>query len=284
MLTIHRSKGLEFPIVYCPFLWDPSWIPTRAPVVVPRSAAGNRRTIDVGLEGPGFQATRSSTQIEQRGEDLRLAYVALTRAMHQAVIWWVGSTTSRNSPLERLLFAKARRRQRPAVRPHHAHRRRRAATVRGAGGARAGPDQPSSASPLGAPTAWSPALEPPVELVAARFDRQLDLGLAADLLHRHHRGGPRPDGGERARAADPQRRARDGHAGPGRRPGRAGPRARPPFAARRRCPSGSQFGTFVHTVLEATDFAAADLDGELAERVAAPASRRPTELDDPRRR
>ena len=43
---------------------------------------------------------------EQRGEDLRLAYVALTRAKHQAVVWWAGSCDSRNSALSRLLFAR----------------------------------------------------------------------------------------------------------------------------------------------------------------------------------
>ena len=43
---------------------------------------------------------------EQRGEDLRLAYVALTRAKHQAVVWWAGSYASRDSALSRLLFAR----------------------------------------------------------------------------------------------------------------------------------------------------------------------------------
>jgi exodeoxyribonuclease V beta subunit len=43
-------------------------------------------------------------------------------------------------------------------------------------------------------------------------------------------------------------------------------------------PVGVPFGTFVHTVLEATDFAAPDLEAELAEHVAAALSRRALEL------
>ena len=39
-------------------------------------------------------------------------------------------------------------------------------------------------------------------------------------------------------------------------------------------PVGVQFGTFVHRVLEATDFAADDLDAELAEQIALAAWRR----------
>ena len=57
VLTIHRSKGLEFPIVYCPFLWEPGYIPRGAqPVFFHDPDAGDARTIDVGLDGPDFAA------------------------------------------------------------------------------------------------------------------------------------------------------------------------------------------------------------------------------------
>ena len=45
-------------------------------------------------------------------------------------------------------------------------------------------------------------------------------------------------------------------------------------------PGGTAFGTFAHTVFEATDFAAADLDAELAATVAAALARRPVDIGD----
>jgi exodeoxyribonuclease V beta subunit len=45
-------------------------------------------------------------------------------------------------------------------------------------------------------------------------------------------------------------------------------------------PVGVQVGTFVHRVLEATDFAAADLDAELTAQVEAVQSRRPADIGD----
>jgi exodeoxyribonuclease V beta subunit len=107
VLTIHRSKGLEFPVVYCPFLWEPGWIPEGdRPVYFHDAAAGDARAIDVGLEGALFREHQQQFTNEERGEDLRLMYVALTRAKHQAAIWWVGSFNCRHSPLGRLLFAR----------------------------------------------------------------------------------------------------------------------------------------------------------------------------------
>ena len=70
-------------------------------------ANGDARTIDVGLDGPDFPAHVQQHMVEARGEDLRLAYVALTRARHQAVVWWAGSANARDSALSRLLFARA---------------------------------------------------------------------------------------------------------------------------------------------------------------------------------
>lgn len=100
VLTVHRSKGLEFPIVYCPDLWvaqrigdDEVWI---------HHGADGRRRIDVA--GRRSTEARERHASEQRAEHLRLVYVALTRARHQAVVWWAGAALSKDAALTRLLF------------------------------------------------------------------------------------------------------------------------------------------------------------------------------------
>ncbi|HUA96669.1 MAG TPA: UvrD-helicase domain-containing protein, partial [Acidimicrobiales bacterium] len=113
VLTVHRAKGLEFGVVYCPYLWDAS--PSaggRQPVVFHDPDNGGRRTLDVGCTektGPAQKRHQDHRQLataEQRGEDLRLMYVALTRARHQVVTWWGRADQCRHSPLGRLLLCR----------------------------------------------------------------------------------------------------------------------------------------------------------------------------------
>ena len=107
VLTIHRSKGLEFEIVLCPFLWSPGMVEYQVPIFHDLDVPGTPRSIDVGGgKEPDFTDHKDQGEREQRGEQLRLVYVALTRAKHQAIVWWAPVQGSDRSPLARLLFCR----------------------------------------------------------------------------------------------------------------------------------------------------------------------------------
>ena len=90
IVTIHKSKGLEYPIVFCPFLWTPARAPRGDPVDgVPYHDDAGRAVIDYGhdfLDDAAKKAIRQGLQLEESAETLRLVYVALTRAAHRCVI------------------------------------------------------------------------------------------------------------------------------------------------------------------------------------------------------
>jgi exodeoxyribonuclease V beta subunit len=275
VLTIHRSKGLEFPIVYLPFLWEAGYIPKEGPVSFHDADADNRRVLDVGLEGRDYQHHRDQYVVEQRGEDLRLAYVALTRARHQAIVWWAGSYDSRNSPLSRLLFARdadGNVGSEGAFTPDDAAAIRRFEAV-----AADAPDCVSvERSVLAMPSSWRPALAHPTQLAAATFERTLDQRWRRTSYSDITAGSY--DAIVASEAEEPSITDEPVVAVP------------PPVVSgdvsALACPlgemgAGAEVGTVVHRVLATSEFDAADLDSELERRLAAAQGRRAVDVGDP---
>ena len=91
--TIHGAKGLEYPIVLVPFLWD-GGRPKKSPVPIfhgPDDGDGRRqRFVDVGgPSSPDFPSHQNLAAAEDEAERSRLLYVALTRAKHRLTVWWI---------------------------------------------------------------------------------------------------------------------------------------------------------------------------------------------------
>jgi exodeoxyribonuclease V beta subunit len=109
LVTIHGSKGLQYPVVYLPTLWDR--FPQKPAVPLfhsPDAEDHGRRCIDVGGGGgPAWSGNLARAMTEDAGESLRLLYVAMTRAQSQVVAWW--APAPRNTPasaLQRMLFGR----------------------------------------------------------------------------------------------------------------------------------------------------------------------------------
>lgn len=86
IVTIHKSKGLEYPVVFCPFAWDGLRRDGGGPVLFHDEAKGRRLTLDLGSETRGTSLTYADK--EQYAENLRLLYVALTRARSRCTLAW----------------------------------------------------------------------------------------------------------------------------------------------------------------------------------------------------
>ncbi len=87
IVTIHCSKGLEYPIVFCPFAWD-GYIHSggrgRGPVTFHDHQNDDRLTLDLGSDD--WENHSESAKMEEQAENLRLLYVALTRAVHRCYV------------------------------------------------------------------------------------------------------------------------------------------------------------------------------------------------------
>lgn len=94
IVTVHKAKGLEYGVVFVPFLWDVMLEGKEKghPMSyhLPPDAAGHRgQALDLGRDrGQRRQLLDQAAVREAAEESLRLLYVALTRARHQCVVYW----------------------------------------------------------------------------------------------------------------------------------------------------------------------------------------------------
>lgn len=83
--TLHGSKGLQFPLVFLPLAWRPDGLPPSK--LAPRfHDLTGQLCFDLG--SPALATNAATAEAERQAEQLRLLYVALTRAEHAVWLHW----------------------------------------------------------------------------------------------------------------------------------------------------------------------------------------------------
>lgn len=106
VVTVHRSKGLEYPVVVCASLATSRGEPAGAPrpVLFHDPEAAHRPRLCLG--GPERERAAGLAAEEALAEGLRLAYVAITRARHQVTLLTRPSKGLDATPLGYLLHGR----------------------------------------------------------------------------------------------------------------------------------------------------------------------------------
>ncbi|MFN8096894.1 MAG: UvrD-helicase domain-containing protein [Dermatophilaceae bacterium] len=285
LATIHGSKGLQYPVVYAPFLGDRHIQDVPNPLRY--HDARGRRCLDLGGAEPPSADAVARARAEDDGESLRLLYVALTRAQSQVVTWWAPLTTTPASPLHRTLFGR---------RPDGAGQPEPSVPLPGPRAVRdtlnawcaGGGPVPEDAEIPARPPSGRLAAPSKVPLGIRSFTRGVDLDwrrTSYTALTRVLDTGPtEPD----SAAAEPEMPLRDDEspvAEPvplsSHDPEFHDPRldaARQVASPMAHLPVGATFGSLVHAVLEEADPDAPDLRSELAARIDEQLLRWPVEL------
>ena len=244
--TIHGVKGLEYPVVLAPFLWDIWHRPPPVPVFhdpAPAPPGQPRpRLIDVG--GPDLEDHQEAAMAEEADEEARLLYVALTRARHHLVVWFIHQTAGA-----------------PATKLHHLMTGRSEESigasiedlVEASGGA---VSQTAVSAPAEQPVDYRARRAGPVPLELAGLDRPLDYDWRRVSFSSLSPG--RPLAGHLDTAEEPDRVDETADAAPA-------PEAAP--AAEEGAgrllmadlPRGPRFGSLVHEVLQEVPFDSPDL-------------------------
>jgi exodeoxyribonuclease V beta subunit len=85
IVTMHRSKGLEYAIAFCPYLWQRNDRLQSEQSLI-RCHENGQTIVDLG--SADFERYREMALDEELAEDLRVFYVAVTRAKYRCYLAW----------------------------------------------------------------------------------------------------------------------------------------------------------------------------------------------------
>lgn len=246
VITIHKAKGLEFPIVLCPYLWTNS-MPRQG---LPHAGIADQRVIDTLSLYDEKYITEGMRQLlvpydvritdrqERHAEERRLAYVALTRAKNRCIVWWAephGTSEFRTV---------VNQRGGPVSLAGNSN-----AAVEAVSASTATPERMDQQSPV-TPQPMRPA-------IATRFhDRRWRIWSFSAIKSSADDLGEAPVVGGVDESELQPTMIHDGE-----------PVEAPLVVTRlREAPAGTRFGTAVHRILERCDFSHPDLASELVDR------------------
>jgi exodeoxyribonuclease V beta subunit len=106
IMTVFVAKGLQFPIVYLPFAFNRH---VRSDDILLYHDGTDTRCLYIGGKGHGSerQAVEELNRLEAARDNIRLTYVALTRARSQVVAWWAPTKDEVSGGLSRLLRGRS---------------------------------------------------------------------------------------------------------------------------------------------------------------------------------
>ncbi len=86
IVTIHKSKGLEYPVVFVPFMLGNTRSNNTKPIIF--HAGEDPDTLTVALDADAIERHRAMAEREEKAENLRILYVAVTRAINRCYVAW----------------------------------------------------------------------------------------------------------------------------------------------------------------------------------------------------